>query len=92
MECKIEGGQIVIRVDIDSISNAWDNLCINTNDPYMRKLFGPEPRIIDAKKFAPYLVSELNREDETGDTPLTMLLDIAIREAIENGADGVMEV
>ena len=87
MQCKIEGNEIVIRIGIDALPNAWDQLCRDIDDPDAPS--HTPPRIVDAEAFAPYFVAELNHEDAVGNTPLMDLFDTAMEQAIYNGADGV---
>lgn len=46
-------------------------------------------KITDAAAFARDLVNELNAEDEQGTTRIHRMLDGAIEEAIEQGAEGI---
>lgn len=87
MQCKIEGDEIIVRIKIAALPNAWDQHCRDINDPD-----APEshpPQIVDAESFAIDFVAELNHEDEIGDTPLMRVFDEALEQAINNGADGV---
>lgn len=47
--------------------------------------------VTDPKEFATWLVAELNRESEDGTTPIHLLFDKCILEAIEQGAFGIDE-
>jgi hypothetical protein len=80
----IEGNDIVICVPIDALSTApniaWD------------MHFGAEAekwKVVDVHLFAKELVSELNRESETGETLITSMLDRAAIEVAEQGGDGI---
>lgn len=87
MECKIEGDEIVVRVKIDALPSAWDQLVMDIYDPD-----APDhkpPRIEDAEAFAPHFLAELNHEDEMGNTPLMRVFDEAMEMAINNGAEGI---
>ena len=88
MECKIEGDEIVVRVKIDALPNAWDQHVRDISDPEAPE-FKP-PKIEDAEAFAPHFLAELNHADEIGNTPLMRVFDEAMEMAINNGADGVV--
>lgn len=89
MKCKIEGDEIVIRVKIDCLQNAWEH------GPFVESNYDPEdenakpPVITDCEIFAQELVNELNFEDESGTNSIMAMLDRAMEQAIGNGADGV---
>lgn len=48
-------------------------------------------KVTDAAVFAKEMVREMNREDEEGTTAIHRMLDDAMSEAIEQGAEGVEE-
>lgn len=48
-------------------------------------------RVTDAEVFAKEVVHELNREQEDGTTPIHLLFDKCMYEAIDQGAEGVEE-
>lgn len=80
----IVDGALVIRVPLENfhavIECAW-MMC------YLKTRF----KITDINVFAAELVRQLNREDEQGTTPVHMMFDRCINEAIEQGAEGVEE-
>jgi hypothetical protein len=49
----------------------------------------PNIKITDEAVFAQEVVEALNREEENGGTLITEMLDEAIKQAVENGCDGV---
>jgi hypothetical protein len=83
-EASIERGQVVIRVPIKNLPLA---LKAGIDLGYI----DPGVKITNAQAFAKDLVRALNDEDEEGTTPIHRLLDEAITEAIEQGAEGVTE-
>ena len=83
-EAFIEGGAIVIRLQLDTfhevVEGAWASMVIPTR-----------LKITDAAKFAKEVCRELNEEQEDGTTPVHILFDGAIQSAFEQGAEGVEE-
>jgi hypothetical protein len=79
----IEGDEIVIRIPLSALPRAVENA---------GDACGANLKLTDAAAFAPEFVRELNREEENGDTPIYKLLDRAIMDAWENGAEGIEEV
>lgn len=75
----IEGDEIVNRIKIATIPMAFEVALEGEDDC----------KLVDAARFAPGLVLELNREQENGDTPVHRILDHAILQALEMGAEGV---
>lgn len=49
----------------------------------------PNIKIADHVAFAEAVVQELNREAEDGSTLVTQMMDEAIKQAVENGCEGV---
>lgn len=88
---KIEGKEIVIRLPLAALPFAASVAFVETgyaaNDDAE-----PSLKITDAKAFAPYLVRALSDESEDGTTPIHKLLDQAICDACEQGAEGVEDV
>lgn len=81
----IENGQIVIRLDIDVLDGAVEQL-------WSCGRYGwPRYKVTDKAAFARAFVAELNEEEEDGTTPIHLLFDNAAMRAIENGAEGVEE-
>jgi len=83
-EAKIEGDQIVIRIDISNlpviVSGAWALSAL------------PPLKVTDAPEFAKELCRQLNDEDEEGTTPIHRLIDKGVNEAVEQGAFGIEEI
>lgn len=50
----------------------------------------PNIAVHDCALFAKAVVDEINAEDEQGNTLLTRMLDAAMRQAVENGCEGVI--
>lgn len=93
LTCAVEGDQFVIRVGLETLRHAaecessgtfvqWDE----ETGEYKQNL-----RITDIKEFAKDVGYALERESESGASPLTNLLDQAMLEAAEDSA-GVEEV
>lgn len=78
---KIEGDEIVIRVPIDATPFAAGYA--------MLRAWGQEYPVTDARVFAAELVRELRKEEEDGTTLVHTMLDKAVLNAVENGAEGV---
>lgn len=83
----IEDNCIVIRIRPDALSHATMHgvLCTfnsRTND--FRKV-----AIVDFAAWQQAIVDTLNREKENGDTMVATMLDEALMEAMEMGAEGV---
>lgn len=80
----IEGDAMLIRLPIDYlpqvVEGAW---ALNAMPVRMQ--------ITDAGAFAKELVRVLNREDEQGTTMIHRMMDSAIVEALEQGAEGIEE-
>jgi hypothetical protein len=83
-EAFIKGGDIVIRVPIEALPDAY-RAAVDLN--YIKSGF----KVVDAKVFAKDVVSALNDEDEQGATPIHRMFDKAMEEAVEQGAEGVEE-
>jgi hypothetical protein len=80
----IKDGWIVIGVPVANLSAALEG-------SWACGEFGVRYRVIDAKAFAKEVVSELNRESETGTTMIHKMFDSAMYEAIDQGGEGVEE-
>lgn len=76
----IEGDEIVIRFVIPFLPLIFDGSPL-----------GPEFKVTDPNAFARDVVSELNREEEDGTTPVHRMFDAVLTEAVEQGAEGVEE-
>lgn len=49
----------------------------------------PNIKVTNAAVFAKEVVRQINREDEDGSTLLTRMFDEAMKQAVENGCEGV---
>lgn len=88
---EIKNGRIVIEIPIDTLEYA-----ARLHPDLYHHLFDDrgnedETRIhvVDSQKFAEEIVQQLNREFCNGDTVVHKLLDDALLEAVENGAEGI---
>jgi len=61
----------------------------NHPDFYDVRLDGPNIKITNAAVFAREVMYAINAENEDGSTLLTDMLDKAIKQAVENGCEGV---
>lgn len=92
LSCKIDDGELVIRIGINVLTFAS-----NHRDPFLvdDEITG-FPRqawiVTDVLEFAKDVCRELNREEEDGSSPLTNLLDLAFTNALDQGSLGVEEV
>jgi len=82
---KIVGNKIVIEIRREALERReiWPQEC---RDDFGEPFF----KVVDAKRLAEDLVYELNREENNGDTPLTLLLDACLNAAVANGSEGVV--
>lgn len=83
----IEDNDIVIRVTLDALVHASENGVLATfsklkND--FRKV-----RVFDKRVWRDEVVQALRREAENGDTPVHIMLDDALRWAVEQGPEGI---
>ena len=84
LACRIENGQLVIRVGLDVLEFA-------TTQPD----YGPfaewpkQPKVVDIQAWAKDIRDELLKEEEDGSSPLTDLLDGMMLKAAENGSLGL---
>jgi hypothetical protein len=91
----LQDERVVIAVGIDTLAHCWmtgperdrlrwDDLT-NDYDPNIA-------RIVEPQTFAEDVVRELKREQEDGTTPVHLLFDKAMLEAVEQGSLGVDDV
>jgi hypothetical protein len=71
---------LVISIGLDALKTAIEN---NPSYPL------DKVTVTDIHAIAKEIVSELNREEEDGSTPVHRMLDRAFDNAIEQGAEGV---
>lgn len=89
--CKLEGGELVIRIGINVLAMATED-----REPftiYDEKLGDWRKAwiVTDPLEFAKEVAREINREEEDGSSPLTNLLDLACASALDQGCMGVEE-
>ena len=77
LHVKIEDSQLVIRIGIDRLNG-------HDNHPTI-----PPLTVLDRKRWAQDIAYELQRESEDGSTPLDLLIDAAIKRAIEMGTSAI---
>jgi hypothetical protein len=79
---KIDRGELVIRMGVDSLAFAAEK----------GPAFDMEnaPTIIDKAGWARDVLTELCREEEDGTTPVHQMLDDAFRNAVEGGSLAIM--
>ena len=87
-EATIVDGKILISISIENLAHAAMNgeyffACAEEGSPL---------RITNPSVFAESVALGLNREEEDGSTPVTRLLDDAIKWVCEQGEEGVDEV
>ncbi len=78
---KIEGEQIVLRIDISDLPVIVE---AGPSGDFMK--------VTNTKKFAKELVNAINEEEEDGTTAFHRVIDDASEAAFENGAEGVKEL
>lgn len=83
-EAFVEDGAIVIRVPLNNLPQILDG-------GFMCNAYEKRYRVTDAQQLTEEVISELNREDEEGTTPIHRLFDKAISDAIDGGSLGVEE-
>lgn len=91
LQCKIENGNLIISIGIDTLKYLAES---SESADVLRyhKHFNPEgvwTKISNKKEFAKDVLHELLLEREDGTTIVYELLDDAIAMAIENGSTGV---
>lgn len=83
----IEGDNIVIRVPISALPVAFDFSPLTPRDDEAdAKYF-----VSDTAEFAKSVCRRLNKEEEDGTTPIHLMLDSAMEEALEQGDEGLEE-
>ena len=88
LRCKSVDGALDMRVGVKVLAFAAERC----PDFWNGEDGLPGCRITDPIKFAKEVERELNRESEDGSTRLSRMLDEAIAEAINQGAEGVEEI
>jgi hypothetical protein len=88
LRCKAEDGMLDMRVGVKVLAFAVEN-CPDLWDAESDK---GRFKVTDPATFAKEVERVLNHESEDGSTRLTRMLDAAVLEAIEQGAEGVEEV
>lgn len=83
---------------IEIANNKAGDITIKIPRSYVRHLvatneaFEDGTRVTNTKMFSDELVRELRREDEEGSTCFLLMLDRAIQDAFDSGADGITGV
>lgn len=80
----IVGGDIIIRLPIE-------NLPIGVDGAWAAGYLSPRMKVTDAAAFAKDLCHALNNESEDGTTAIHRMLDKAVLDAYESGAEGIEE-
>lgn len=84
----LEGEDIVIRITPDALKFATEQGPAleewNDDTGALRKV-----EVTDIAVWRAELISALRHEQENGDTPVHLLLDAAVRAAVEDGAEGI---
>jgi hypothetical protein len=89
LSCKIEGEELVIRIGIDTLAEAFNQS--EDNNPWSDESsdFERLSQVSDSLQFAKDVVQELDDESEIGSTLVTDMLDKACERAAENGSLGL---
>lgn len=77
LRVKMENGELVIRVGILRLDG----------HEYHNEI--PALTFINIEEWTKDVIAEMTREEENGQTPLNMMLDNAMKAALENGSMGV---
>lgn len=87
-----DDGVLTISIGVERLSYAFeeheDNNPYDENTGDFKKLF----KVINAHTFARDIRVALLQEEENGSTPLTVMLDKASWDAVEDGSQGVEEI
>jgi hypothetical protein len=86
----VEGGELVIRIGIDTLVFAFETSAENQPFDHHANDFRRAFKVVDKYKFAKGVGNGLCNEEEDGSTPLMHVLDAAYIDAVEN-AEGVDE-
>lgn len=86
---KIEGQQLVIRIGIDTLAYSAEH-CPRLYD-YDKHDGPPYCKVVNKEELAMDVIHELEREQEDGTTPLHLLLDQAIIDAMDGGSAAFAE-
>lgn len=87
---KIEGQQLVIRIGIDVLAFSAEH-CEHLYDDVKHPTGPPYCKVINKEELAIDVIRELEREQEDGTTPLHLLLDQAVIDAMEDGSAAFAE-
>lgn len=82
LKCRIDGGVLCISIGVNTLKFAAEN---------HEDFFDGDKNtleVTDAALFAKEVLREIDREAEDGTTPVHLMLDRAIFEAVENGPEG----
>ena len=85
LRCSASGGALNIRIGVNVLAFATEHCPDLWDGEKDRGRF----KVSDPETFAKEVERAINHEDEVGGTMLTRMLDAAVLEAIEQGAEGV---
>lgn len=86
LTCEAKAGSLTMRVGPESLKFAAEN------HPDFDTEYDPDTTgvtVSDIDVFSREVAREINAEDEDGSTLLTRMMDTAIRQAVENGCEGI---
>jgi len=89
LKVSIEGDELVIRIGLETLEIATEN-CPEFFDDEKRP-YPPYLKVEDSYVWALEIVSQLEKEQEDGTTPVHLLLDQAMFDAWEDGRFGLKE-
>lgn len=84
---QIEGDDIVIRVSLAALIFASEHGCLCTFSQLKSDFV--KVKIIDPVQWRGAIVRALRREQENGDTPVHLMLDDALKYAVDQGEEGI---
>ena len=87
MTCKIEGNELVVRIEFDTLEYAAANCAYFWDGESGTDT--PTVKVMDPFLFAEEVCRHLNNEEEDGSTLLTNMFDNGIISAVEDGCEGV---
>jgi hypothetical protein len=95
LRASIEGKELVIRIELETLANAFE--WSEYNNPYQMDQQGnydyvKQFKITNQEEFAKGVVDALMNEGEDGSTLLTRMLDQVCEDAVESGCEGVDEI
>lgn len=91
LSCKVVGGKLVIEIGINTLAFSFENGEYNNPFDEKKNDYIRQNTVVDKVRFAEDVVNELKEESEDGTTPVHLLLDKAMENAVENGTEGISE-